>query len=184
MAKIGFRYVRWGKIATEPANAAPTYDTAVTIGKAVSGNLQWTRATAEFYADDALAESIDEIVGGTYSMDVDNVSLSDQAAMTGATYDSQSSTLTNKVGVEAPYGGIGGVQVLMHNGVLKYRGYFFPKTKANAPDETYNTRSNSPSFGTEPLNFTLFADNTDRIRDIAEFSTFDDAKSFVDGKFA
>lgn len=183
MAKIGFRYVRWGEIATEPESAVPTYETAVTVGKAVSGNLQWTRATAEFYADDSLAESIDEIVGGTYTMDVDNVSLENQATMTGATWDGTHSKLVNNVGVEAPYGGLGGVQVLMHNGALKYRGYFFPKTKANAPDETYNTRSNSPSFGTEPLNFTLFADNTDRIREVAEFDTFEAAKAFVDGCF-
>lgn len=181
MAKIGLKVLMWGKIATEPANAAPTYSAPKTIAKMVSSNLTFTKATGEFYADDEVAERVDDIVSGEFTAEVDHISLEDQADMYGATVtegeivDSNSDT--------PPYGGVGGYQVLLKNGVKIYRAYFLPKVKASVPDDTGNTKTNSPSFGTQPVNMSVMFANDGNIRYRKDFDTETAALQYVTSKF-
>lgn len=181
MAKIGFRYAYWAK-ATEAQDGTITYDTPKNIGKAVSGNLQWTKSSGEFYADDELAEKIDDVIGGEYDMDVDNVELEDQAEMLGSTYTAAGGFVTNKDD-SAPFAGLAGIRVLRWKGEYYYEPYFFPKTQANVVDESDNTKTNSPSFGTKPLNFTLYPDGNGDVRKINRYSTEADALAYINACF-
>lgn len=180
MASIGLKYVAWAQMATEPANAAPTYGTGIELGKAVSANLTVTNAEAELYANDMLAEYVAEFVSAELTMEVDNISLQNQATLYGALYDNGEM----QVGSEdtAPYGGIGGYQVLMVHGVRKYRAYFFPKAKAQMPDWTGTTKGASISFGTQPLNLRIAAPNYGKWYLIKEFDNEAGAKAWVDAK--
>lgn len=164
MAKIGLKKFVWAEFATEPDNAAPTYETPIVVGKMVSVNVSFTKASGEFYADDEVTERIDDVVSGELTPELDHISLENQAVMTGATYDSTSGEIVDKNSDSPPYGGCGGYQVLLKNGVKIFRAYFFPKTKASLPDESGNTKTNSPSFGTQEMPMTVLYDNAGRIR--------------------
>lgn len=180
MASIGLKYVAWAQMATEPTNAIPTYNTGIELGKAVSANLTVTNAEAELYANDMLAEYVAEFVSAGLTMEVDNISLQNQATLYGAAYNDGELA----VGSEdtAPYGGIGGYQVLMVHGERKYRAYFFPKAKASMPDWTGTTKGQSISFGTQPLNLRIAAPNYGKWYLIKEFTDESAAKAWVDAK--
>ena len=180
MAKIGFKYIAWAQMATEPDNAVPTYNTGKVLGKAVSASLAITNAEGKLYADNTVAENISEFTSAQLTMEVDNIGLSDQAGLYGATYandEIQFGTSDN-----APYGGVGGYQVLSVNNVRKYRAWFFPKAKALVPDETDNTKTNSISFGTQPLNLDIQPPAFGAWRYVKEFTTEAAAKAYVDTK--
>ena len=75
------------------------------------------------------------------------------------------------------YGGVGGVQVLSVGNTRKYRAWFFPKAKALVPDETDNTKTNSISFGTQPLNLDIQPPAFGAWRYVKEFATEASGKS-------
>jgi len=180
MASIGLKYVAWAQMATEPDNAVPTYGTGVELGRAVSANLTVTNAEAELYANDMLAEYVAEFVSGELTMEVDNISLQHQATLYGAAYEDGEM----QVGAEdtAPYGGIGGYQVLMVRGVKKYRAWFFPKAKAQMPDWTGTTKGSSISFGTQPINMRIAAPTFGKWYYVKEFDSEAAAKAYIDAK--
>ena len=182
MASIGLKYVAWAELNTEPATAIPTYKTSsgVVLGKAVSANLSIQRAEAELYADDMLAEYVSEFSSATLTMEVDNISLQNQATIYGATYNEGEMQVS--ADDTPPYGGIGGYQVLMVQGVRKYRAWFFPKAKATFPDWTGTTKGSSISFGTAPLDMRIASPAYGAWYYIKEFDTEAAAKAYIDTK--
>lgn len=180
MAKIGFKYLAWGEMATEPAGSVPTYSAGKVIGKAVSSSLAITNAEGKLYADNTIAENISEFSSAMLTMEVDNISLENQADLYGATYadnEIQFGATDN-----APYGGVGGVQVLSVGNVRKYRAWFFPKARAIVADESDNTKTNSISFGTQPLKLDIQPPTYGPWRYVKEFTTEAAAQAYVDTK--
>jgi len=82
----------------------------------------------------------------------------------------------------APYGGIGGYQVLQISGVRKYRAWFYPKVKASMPDFDGSTKGNSISFGTQPIKMKVAAPKFGPWYVAKEFDTEAEAKTYIDGK--
>lgn len=180
MASMGLKYLAWGKMATEPTNAIPTYNPGKVIGKMVSANLSIQWADGELYADDMLSEYISEFASGDLTMEVDNIALADQATLYGATYDADEFQAVYSD--TPPFGGIGGVQVLMINGARKYRAWFFPKVRASMPDWDATTRPDSISFGTQPLNMKVMTPLYGPWYYVKEFTTESAAKAYIDTK--
>ena len=179
MASIGLKYFIWAKMATEPADAVPTYEPGRVIGRAVSTNLTVTNAEGELYADDMLAEYVAEFSSGEFSAETDNITLEDQAAMYGATY--ADNEILHGSQDTAPYGCLGGVQVLMVRGARKCRAWFFPKAKAAIPDWTGATRGNSVSFATQPIRMKIMAPEYGPWYRVKEFDNEAAAKAYVEG---
>lgn len=178
MASIGLKYMAWAPMATEPDNAVPTYGAGVVLGKAISTNLAVTNAEGELYADDKLAEYVAEFASATLTAEVDNIELENQALLYGATYnDGEIQFFSNDT---APYGGIGGYQVLLVNGVKKYRTWFFPKAKASIPNIDTATKGASISFGTQPINERVMAPAYGPWYIVKEFSDEASAKAYID----
>ena len=127
MARIGFKYFCGAKMKTEPMDAEPAYEAGKQLGKAVSSNLSITNSEGELWADDQIAESMSEFASGTFTAEVDNIALADQAYMYGAKYvdgELQQSSEDN-----APYMGVGGVQVILLNNVRKFRAWVLSKSR-------------------------------------------------------
>lgn len=179
MASIGLKYFYWAKMASEPTGAVPTYESGREIGKAVSTNLTITNSEGELYADDMLAEYVSEFSSGEFSAETDNISLQDQAALYGATYADNEIQFGSQD--TAPYGGFGGVQVLMVRGARKFRAWFFPKAKASIPDWTGTTKGNSVSFATQPIRMKIMSPEFGPWYRIKEFDSEDAAKAYVEG---
>ena len=65
MASFGAKYPHFSKIKTEPDDALPTYEGPVNIGRLVKADLTVNLASGKLYADDELAESVDEFSSGS-----------------------------------------------------------------------------------------------------------------------
>ena len=180
MATMGLKYMAWAKMDTEPNNAIPTYQKGMVIGKAVSTNLTITNSEGELYADDMLAEYVSEFSSASLESEVDNISLENQSKMYGADYVNDE--LQFSANNNAPYGGIGGYQVLMVNGVRKYRTWFFPKARASVPDWTGNTKGSSITFGTQPIRMKIMSPNYGPWYYVKEFTDESAAKAYIDEK--
>ena len=180
MATMGLKYVGWAKMATEPSNAVPTYDTGLVIGKLVSANLAITYAEGQLDADDMVAEYIKEFSSGALTLEVDHISLQNQATLYGATInDGELQMFAND---NAPYGGVGGIQVLSVGNIRKYRAWFFPKVKASVPDWSGTTKGQSISFGTAPLDLKILAPNFGAWYYVKDFTTEAAAQGYIDTK--
>ncbi|MBQ6479760.1 MAG: hypothetical protein IJI45_01455 [Anaerolineaceae bacterium] len=180
MASIGLKYMGWSPLETETDYADPTYGDGIVLGKAVSTNLAVTNAEGELYADDQLAEYVSEFASATLTAEVDNIELQNQAKLHGAKYeDGEIQHFDND---NAPYGGIGGYQVLLVHGVKKYRTWFFAKAKASIPNHDGNTKGASISFGTQPINERIIAPAHGPWYRVKEFTNEDAAKAYIDSK--
>lgn len=177
---MGLKYMAWAEMATEPTSAVPTYSAGQVIGRAVSANLAVQNAEGELYADDMLSEYVTEFVSADFTAEVDNISLSNQATMYGATYASDEMQ-TNKTD-DPPYGGIGGYQVVRVRGVRKYRAWFFPKVRAMMPDWDAATQGNSISFGTQPIQMKVMPPAYGPWYYVKEFATEAAAQAYIDTK--
>lgn len=180
MATMGLKYVAWAKQLTDTTTAVPTFDTGFVLGKAVSVNLAITNSEGELYADDMLAEHVKEFSSAALTLEVDNITLANQGTLYGATYASDE--LKFGATDNAPYGGIGGYQILMVNNVRKYRAWFFPKAKASVPDWSGATKNNSISFGTQPISMKIMAPNYGPWYYVKEFTTEAAAQAYIDTK--
>lgn len=179
MAKMGLKKLVWsaGEFGSYEASSKFT-------AKMVSLSVKINNAEGELYADDMLSEYVREFSSGDLTAEADNIDLVNQAKMYGATYTASSKEIAFNANDNAPYGGIGGYQVLMVNGEKKYRGWFFPKVRASVPDLEGNTKGSSISFGTEAIAMKVLAPDDGIWYYAAEFATEEAADAWIESKFA
>lgn len=182
MASFGAKYPRFAKIKEEPTNALPTYEAAVTIGKLIKADLTVALSSGKLYADDALAESVDEFTSASIAMETDDMVDSIAATVYGATVAEK--RVSYKTGDSAPLGGLAYYKVLMRAGVKVYKGYYYPRVKAVLGNDSAATKGESVTFGTNSTTFTVFRCNTDEWRITEEFVTETEAKAWVDEQLA
>lgn len=184
MAAIGARYPLFAPFSgEEPEAALPKYGEKVVLGKLVKADVTITNAKGELYADDVLAESVEEFASGTVAMETDDMTLEVGKVIYGATLDEEEKTLTNKGDDVIPYGGLTYVKNIRRKGVPVFKGYFFPKVKASIGNDNAATKGSAITFGTTPVTFTVFQSNEGTWRQMAEFATFAEAKAWCEGKF-
>ena len=156
MASFGAKYPHFSKIKTEPDDALPTYEGPVNIGRLVKADLTVNLASGKLYADDELAESVDEFSSGSVAMETDD--------------------MTDDV---AAVGGLAYYKVLMRKGVKLFKGYFYPRVKAVLGNDNAATKADSITFGTNSTTFTVFRCNSDDWRITEELTTEAAAKAWV-----
>jgi hypothetical protein len=188
MANIGARHPKWAPIATEPVNGLPTYNgaAAVLVGKLISAEATPTYASGSLYADDVLAESVDEFVSASISMSTDDLVPGVLSAIFGAHEDAGTPGLVTYKSTDAqPYGGLGYLAYLMRGGVKLFKAYFYPKVKATLGADAANTKTDSITFGTQSLTFTVFEANDHTWKITEEFvgaTAEQDAKAWLDAR--
>lgn len=180
MASFGAKYPRFNKIAEEPENALPKYAAAgpISLGKLVKAEVTVTMASGKLYADDKLAEAVDEFVSGSVAMETDEIADTAAASVYGATVENK--RVSYKAGDSAPMGGLAYYKVLMRDGKKLFKGFFYPRVKAILGNDTATTKGDSITFGTSSTSFTVFACNSDEWRITEEFDDEAAAKAWVD----
>lgn len=183
MASFGAKRPRFCKITDEPENKLPVYDEAgpITIGKLVKADLTVTMASGKLYADDALAESVDEFANGSLAMETDD--MVDEVASKVYGAEAVEKEVHYKAGHSAPVGGLTYYKVLMRNGKKVYKGYFLPRVQAVLGGDTAQTKGDSITFGTSATSFTVFRANSDDWRITHEFDTEAEVVAWCDEKF-
>lgn len=181
MATFGAKYPIFAPIVEEPDAALPIYGTAVRVGRLVGADLTITLASGKLYADDELAESVDEFSSGSLAMTTDDMEDNVASVVYGA--EVKEKEVHYKAGDNPPVGGLGYYKALMRRGKKFYKGYFYPRAKAMLGNDTAATKADSITFGTESTTFTIFRCNTDDWRITETFDTEAAAKEWVDKQF-
>ena len=181
MASFGAKYPFFSKVKEEPDGALPTYDAApVRIGRLVKADLTVQLASGKLYADDALAESVDEFVSGTIEMETDDMTDDVASVVYGATVNNK--TVTYNINDAPPAGGLGYLKRLMRNKKVICKAYYYPMVKAALGNDTAQTKTDSITFGTNTTTFTVFACNNGDWRHTEEFDAEEEAVAWIKEK--
>ncbi|MCH5352951.1 MAG: hypothetical protein J1E06_05760 [Acutalibacter sp.] len=182
MASYGAKYPKFAPITKEPMDALPEYEESVVIGRLVKADLTVEMASGKLYADDELAESVDEFVSAAIAMETDDMEDKVASVVYGA--EVKEKKVHYKVGDTPPLGGLAYYKVLMRGGKKIYRGYFYPKAKAALGNDNAASKTNSITFGTNSTSFTVFAANTGDWRITEELESEAAARAWVDAQLS
>ena len=182
MASFGAKYIRFNQIVDEPDGQLPVYKDGgtVTLGRLVKADLTVNLASGKLYADDELAESVDEFSSGSLAAETDD--MEDAAATEVYGCAVTDGEVHFKRGDSPPMGGLAYYKVLMRKGVKFFKGFFYPRVKAALGNDTAQTKGDSVTFGTTSTTFTIFGSSSDDWRIWKTFKTENEAKAWVDEK--
>lgn len=181
MSKIGCNHPCFAPIATQPASSLPTYSSGVVIGKLVEANLSVTLMSGKLFADDGVAESVDEFSSGSLAMAFDDMS----DAVTRTLFDKSLSgdDTVDNVDDTPPYGGLAYYKSLRKNGVNYWKGYFYPKARATLGNDNVSTKTQSVNFQNEGVTFAIERCNSKDWRIVSQdFTTEAAAIAWVESK--
>lgn len=182
MASFGAKFPYFCPVAEEPEGELPIYSgEPVRIGRLVKADLSITLASGKLFADDVMAESVDEFAGGSIAMETDD--MTDDVASTVYGVDVLDGTAHYNVADDPPKGGLGYLKKLMRNKKVLYKAYFYPLVKAALGNDTAQTKADSITFGTSATTFSVFACETGAWRDTHEAATETEALTWLKAQF-
>ena len=152
MALIGLNNF-WYSHLTEAADGTPTWDGAVSFGKAVSCNVSISNNSAALYADDALAESDTSFQSGTVTLGVDDDRETVFADILGHTV-TDGETVYNADDT-APWVSLARIVVKMVENVKIYKVEVLFKVKFAEPTIDNQTKGESVEFTTPEVEGTI-----------------------------
>ena len=146
MATIGLRDLFYAPITTA-TDGKETYGTPVRMAKAINADLSVEVAEATLYADDAIDVQVKEFVGGTLTLQVNDLAPQIRAVVLGQTQDADGAVLAGENDVP-PYLAVG-FRARKTGGEYKY--IWLYKIKFGIPNETYATKGQSIAFNTPSI---------------------------------
>ncbi len=178
MASFGAKYPFFSKVKSEPAGALPVYEgEPVRIGRLVKADLTVNLASGKLFADDGLAESVEEFSSGSIAMETDDMEDEVAAVVYGAKVTDKE--VRYNVGDDPPAGGLGYLKKLMRRRKVLYKGYYYPLVKASLGSDTAQTKGDSITFGTAATTFTVFACESGDWRLTQEFTAEEEALAWI-----
>lgn len=164
MARVGLSKPYFAKYAN--AGSTVTYTAGALLGKAVELSIELEGSDENnLYADNGIAESVNEFTGGTLSLTTDELSPATMLAVLGVSEEEITvegiSTATPKWynwddDQETPYLGFGAIVKIIHNGQTKYQAVVLPKIKLNNPNDTFTTQGETIEWGTPEISGSIF----------------------------
>lgn len=190
MAFIGMRYPVVSTIATEPANAAPTYNAGKVIGHAITGNLTITRNNNPLYGDDVVVEDDNGITAMSLEMGVDDLTEEVQAYMLGLKTNAGGSggtTTYEDTSDPSPYVGVGYIRVRRLNGETKFQANWIHKAIFSQESENSQTKGETIEWQTPTITgrvMGVYNDNSGvaSFREKAIFDTEGAARTWLNTK--
>lgn len=190
MPTFDLRGIKIGKyINTE---GTITYDTPISMGDAISVELNLTAAEGRLYAESRLAEYKKLITGGTASVGVKYITdaaqkllfgMSENTRNVGANASQKSLKATAKDIAE--YVGMGFYAPDAIDGTDKYTAVFVYKVLFGAPSYVYATKGDSITFQTPTTTGEFLADDSEdkNIMEIATLANENDAVAWINKCF-
>ncbi len=164
MARIGLSKPYFAKYAA--TGSTVTYSAGALLGKAVELSIELEGSDENnLYADNGIAESVNEFTGGTVTVTTDELDPATMLAVLGVTEE----TITTE-GItsttpkwynwdddqDTPHLGFGAIYKVMHNRVAKYQAIVLPKIKFNNPNDTFTTQGETIEWGTPEISGNIF----------------------------
>lgn len=182
---VGMRSSYFAKIASEPADAHPTYGEKTDMGAAVKGYVSITTATAEINGDDLLLAHIERFVSAQADVETTKSDLELNALCYGHTYDEENGE-ESFADDDAPVGAYAFIEPLLSKDKkLTYRATFLRKVQAIASSEKTeaDTRKNDFNPKMNSISFFVMPDNTGSWRARKEFGTEAEAEKYLNELF-
>lgn len=148
-----------------PNNGTPSYSGGKRLGMATSFSLDVQGSDpAMLYADNGPAEAVDLFTGGSGTVGVHKLSLSNLALIRGQTVGSGSGSDADavifKADANAPYMGVGVVSMVISGGQIRYLVIVNYKIKFRQPNVTLVTRGETVEYQVPELAFQVMRDDS------------------------
>ena len=150
---VGMKYPVAAPVDTYTPYSGITYDDGFVVSQARGATLTWETADGEFYGDDILLDSENDILG--YTLEFEPAGLSDavRAALLGEVKGSNDEYKIT--GASAPDVGFGYVKVMRDDSsgtvVYSYEAWWFYKLKFSMPSEEARTKERNMEWRTPTL---------------------------------
>lgn len=190
MPTFDLRGIKIGKYIN--TDGTITYDTPVSMGDAMSVELNLTAAEGRLYAESRLAEYKKLITGGTASVGVKYITDAAQKLLFGMSENTRNvGTNTSQKSLKATakdiakYVGMGFYAPDAIDGTDKYTAVFVYKVLFGAPGYVYATKGDSITFQTPTTTGEFLADDSEdkNIMEIATLASESDAVAWINKCF-
>lgn len=190
MPTFDLRGIKIGKYTN--TDGTITYDTPVSMGDAMSVELNLTAAEGRLYAESRLAEYKKLITGGTASVGVKYITDAAQKLLFGMSENTRNvGTNTSQKSLKATakdiakYVGMGFYAPDAIDGTDKYTAVFVYKVLFGAPGYVYATKGDSITFQTPTTTGEFLADDSEdkNIMEIATLASESDAVAWINECF-
>ena len=185
MAAIGLRKLLYAKILTEPAEADVTYSDVKIFGKAIESSFSPSLAEAELYADDMLAESVNEFSKGDLTLGVSDDDDSVFAEVLGKKVEAIKigeqtvNEVTSAGGDTPPWVGVAQIVPKMVNGVKKYKAEVLVKVKFKPYQQSAKTKGSTLEFTTPSVTGVVALAENGKYKRHATCLTEDEALTYI-----
>lgn len=149
MAFVGMRYVVAAKLKEHTPGQAPVYEEGVVVGRAISADITYNRATNTLKADDVDAESDNSITGGSITIGVDDIADEVQAAI--LAQEMNEAGEYEEINEADPDIGLGYIRVRRFKGVTSYVAYWIFKAQLGITSESAATKQDTIQWQTPTL---------------------------------
>jgi phi13 family phage major tail protein len=156
MPLVGLKNVTVAKI-TQDDSTGTTYEAVRKIALAVQADIKPSMSTENFYADDQIAETVNQLGDIAVDLEMGILSTADQAFLLGATVNTDG-VLELSSSDQAPYVALG-FESAKSNGETRYMWLY--KGKFGLPDFTSKTKADKVDFQTEKISATFIARQSD-----------------------
>jgi phi13 family phage major tail protein len=157
MPLVGLENIHVVKL-TKDDSTGVTYDTVIRkIALAVQADIKPSMSTANFYADNQIAETVNQLGDIAVDLEMGHLSTADQAFLLGATVNSDG-VLEFSANDQAPYVALG-FESEKSNGEKRF--VWLYKGKFGLPDFTSKTKADKVDFQTEKLSAVFIARQSD-----------------------
>jgi phi13 family phage major tail protein len=146
MPLVGLKNINVAKV-TKDDDTGATYDAVRKIALAVQADIKPSTSTENFYADDQIAETVNQLGEIAVDLELGHLSTADQAYLLGAKVNSEG-VLEFSANDQAPYVALG-FESEKSNGKTRYVWLF--KGKFSLPETSNKTKSDKPEFQTEKI---------------------------------
>ena len=182
MASFGAKYPYFNPVAEEPEGQLPVYkdQDPVRIGRLVKADLTVNLASGKLFADDGLAESVEEFFLRLYRYG--DRRHGGRRRLRGLWRGGQGRRGPLYHPGRASGGGLAYFKKLMRRKKVIYKGYFYPLVMASLGNDTAQTKGDSITFGTNNTTFTVFACEDASWRHTKEFPSEAEALAWIKDK--
>lgn len=153
------------------------------MAKAVSLEITPNYSEGTLYADDGQAEYDKEFKDADITLGTDTIPVSMQGIMFGHTVSESDSTVTHNSGDQAPYVGMGIVEVQKVNDVKTFVAAFLPRVKFSEPSESFETKGDSITYKTPSISGKAFADDEGIWKKTCQCTTEEAAIAWIKTQF-
>lgn len=175
---FGLLNLEFWPVTATPAAAHPTYGEPVSLGAAVKFYITVQLAEGSIYGDDVLQLSASEFSGADVQTETLLSDLEVQSKLFGAQYSADGGLVSGANDVVVT-GALRGVQKLKTKTGVIYRAVLLYQTTPIVSDFQADTKGESVSFLTNPINFKAYADNTGAWRHMKDFDTLEAAETWL-----